>query len=67
VRKRHRRSLLLAVGTLLALGMALVAQPTEFHERFPRAATVNRAHWVPGTDIPMSGFERSNAIAPGPH
>ncbi len=63
----HRRRILLAVSAVIALGMALVAQPTAFRERTTDASVANRAHWVPGSDLPMSGFDRNVSLAPMPH
>jgi hypothetical protein len=65
--KDHRRRILLALCGVIGLGMALVAQPTEFHERVAGTGAANDTHWVPGTDIPMSGFERSVTPATVPH
>jgi hypothetical protein len=65
--KDHRRRFLLAVSGIIALGMALVAQPTEFRERPSGFAAAGRAPWVPGSAIPMSSFDRNVAPAPTPH
>jgi hypothetical protein len=64
---RHRRRALLALTGIIALGMALVAQPTEYREHASGLSTADRAHWVPGTAIPMSGFEGNVSRAPMPH
>jgi hypothetical protein len=58
---------LVAIGTMLGLGMTLMAQPTQFRERAVDAFEDNRARWVPGTDIPMSAFDQSARFAPMPH
>jgi hypothetical protein len=63
----RQRTVLIVVSTVIALGMALVAQPTEFREHGAETAAGLRAHWVPGTDTPMSGFGPSARLAPMPH
>jgi hypothetical protein len=63
--RRLRRKVLLAAAALFALGVSFAAEPTAFNER--PSASSSRAHWVPGSVLPMSAFEQSEPFLPTPH
>jgi len=63
--KRLRRKVMLAAAALFALGVSFAAEPTAFNES--ASASSSRAHWVPGSVLPMSAFEQGDAFLPTPH
>jgi hypothetical protein len=63
----HRRKVLLATAAVFAFGLAFAAQPTAFSSDRADPAAYRPAHWTPGTDMPMSAFERNSSLQPMPH
>jgi hypothetical protein len=61
---RRRRVVLVSLAAF-ALGIAFAAQPTYLASHRRPAETDPRAHWVPGTTVPMSAYEMGVAsVAP---
>lgn len=61
----RRRKMILTAAAAFAFGIAFAAQPTAPREEWSRADSAQRAHWVPGTDSPMSAYEsRMTTLAP---
>jgi hypothetical protein len=63
----HNRKMLLATVALFAFGLAFAAQPTAYRGDRTDPAAYRPVQWTPGTDLPMSAYERNSSLAPMPH
>ncbi len=63
----HRRNVLLATAAVFAFGLAFAAQPTAYGSDRADSAAYRQAHWTPGTNMPMSAYERYSSLQPMPH
>ena len=63
---RFRLRMLSAAVALFALGFPFAAEPTAY---FSESANepLSRAHWAPGSTLPMSAFEQGDGLPPTPH
>jgi len=64
--RRVRRKALIAASALFALGASLAAEPTAYFSDSANGYP-SRAHWIPGSTLPMSAFEQGDGLPPTPH
>jgi hypothetical protein len=64
--KRLRRKVLLVAAALFGLGASLAAEPTAYFSD-SASRSLSRAHWTPGSTLPMSAFEQGDGLPPTPH
>jgi hypothetical protein len=63
----HRRKLILTSTTILVFGVAFAAQRTALHSDRSTDRLNSVETWKPGSDVPMSAYERDLVGPERPH